>query len=140
MALRYYFTFEQDWRKAPLAFWVHRPDPASKTACLPPVPRPVLHRGYLFLHVEFAGIDLVFSAPPQLDHFIEVLSAKPMPTSRQLALKRGAPVGPNSHWLSRLPAKLKAPRERSRLVNVLRRIQFEIARSDPLGDWSAHSM
>jgi hypothetical protein len=70
----------------------------------------------MVLHVDAADIDLQFSSLVQLDHFIEVMMAKPLPTSRQLSRKRELPVGPNSHWLSRLPAKLKAPKERAKLV------------------------
>lgn len=126
MTIKYHFTFEKDWRSAPVAFWVHVPVPNTEKACDPPAPEPILHRGFLFLHVELEGVDLQFSAPAQLDHFIEVLSTKPLPTSSQLSLRRGVPVGPNSHWLSRLPAKLKTPRVREKVVRVLRNVRAEV--------------
>ena len=66
---------------------------------------------------------LQFSAPAQLDHFIEVLASKPLPTSRQLSSRRGLPVGPNGHWLSRLPARLKATRKRAKLVHALQSLR-----------------
>jgi hypothetical protein len=68
---------------------------------------------------------------PQLDHVIDVLSRKPLPTSRQLSLRRGARFGPNGHWLSRLPAELKAPRKRAKLVQVLRAVRAQVAESWP---------
>jgi len=128
MTTAYHFTFEKDWRSAPVAFWVHVPVPNTERECEPPVPDPIPHKGYAFLHVEVDGIDLQFSSPAQLDHFIEVLDTKPLPTSRQLSSRRGLPVGPNGHWLSRLPAKLKSPRRREELVGVLRRIRASVVR------------
>lgn len=119
----YYFTFEKDWRQAPLAFWVHVPAPGRADQWQPPVPRPIPHRGFVFLRVVFGAHELLFSSPAQLDHCIAVLAAKPLPTSRQLSARRGAAYGPNGHWLSRLPARLKSPRVRERLVGVLRAVR-----------------
>lgn len=128
MTLAYHFTYEKDWRSAPVAFWVHVPVANADSDCFPPEPQPVPHKGYVFLHVDVGGVDLQFSAPAQLDHFIEILSCKPLPTSRQLSSRRGLPVGPNGHWLSRLPAKLKAPRTREKLVHELRNIRSAVVR------------
>ncbi|MBI3712153.1 MAG: hypothetical protein HY253_04205 [Burkholderiales bacterium] len=122
----YFFSYEKDWRKAPLAFWVHVPIPGTDRLCSPPAPEEIPHKGYLFLHVEFEAHDFVFSSPAQLDHFIDVLASKPLPTSTQLSLRRGQPVGPNSHWLSRLPATVKSPRRREKLVDLLRAIRVDV--------------
>jgi len=131
MAATYHFTFEKDWRTAPVAFWVHVPIPDTEKEYKPPAPVPIPHMGYSFLHVEVDGFDLQFSAPAQLDHFIDVLSSKPLPTSRQLSSKRGLPVGPNGHWLSRLPAKLKTPRKREKLVRLLRHVRERVVQPGP---------
>lgn len=126
-----YFSFEKDWRAVPLAYWVHVPVPGLEDSYDPPVPQAVPHRGYVVLHVEFERHDLVFSAPAQLDHFIEVLATTPLPTSRQLSARRGPSVGPNGHWLSRLPAALKSPRTREKLVQALRTIRAQVVTSGP---------
>ncbi len=120
------FTYEKDWRTAPVAFWVHVPVPGSTGACDPAAPVAIPHLGYAFLRVEFDSHELHFSALAQLDHFIEVLSRKPLPTSRQLSSRRGLPIGPNGHWLSRLPSELKSPRKRGKLVNVLGAIRSQV--------------
>jgi hypothetical protein len=122
MTPRFHFTFEPDWRSAPLAFWVHKPRPDSKTEFDPPAPPPVPHRGFAFLRVEFGVHELVFSAPEQVQHFISVPETKPLPTTRTLASRRGLPVGPNGHWLSRLPAELKSPRTRIVLTQHMRKV------------------
>jgi hypothetical protein len=124
-----YFTFENDWREAPLAFWVHIPVPGTETLCNPPAQVKIPHKGYQVLHVELDAHDLRFSSLVQLDHFIEVLARKPLPTSRQLASRRCLPVGPNGHWLSRLPAALKSPRNREKLVLAMRSVREKVASS-----------
>lgn len=137
MTPRFHFTFEPDWQTAPLAFWVHVPVAGSDTECVPSAPVEVLHKGFMVLHIDAADVDLQFSSLAQLDHFIEVMAAKPLPTSRQLSRKRGLPLGPNSHWLSRLPAKLKAPKERARLVSRLQAAREQLS---PLGgSWHSYS-
>jgi len=131
MRTLFHFTFEPDWRTAPLAFWVHVPTVGSTTDYVPDAPTAVLHRGFPVLHVSVADVDLQFSALAQLDHFIDVMDAKPRPTSRQLSRKRAPTVGPNGHWLSRLPATLKSPREQARLVGTLRAVREQLV---ALGD------
>ncbi len=125
MSARYHFSYQPDWRAAPVAFWVHRPVDGSD-AFDPPAPRAIPQKGFAFLHVEFDATELWFSAPAQLDHFIDVLSKKPLPTSRALSSARGSRVGPNDHWLSRLPARLKSPRHRMRLVDALKAIRADV--------------
>lgn len=137
MAANFYLAFEPNWRTAPLAFWVHVPVAGTPGMYVPNAPTPVQHKGYVFLYVEKGEFELRFSSLAQLDHFIEVMETKPLPTSRQLSHRRGAPLGPNSHWLSRLPAKLKTPRERGKLVAELKDIRLKLA---PLGDnWHSFS-
>lgn len=131
----FHFTYEKDWRSAPVAFWVHVPVPGTKDVCDPPAPLPIPHRGYPFLRVAFESHELQFSAIAQLDHFIDILSRKPLPTTRQLSSLRGLPVGPNGHWLSRLPAALKSPRKREKLVQALRAVRVQVA-----GSWSDLSL
>jgi hypothetical protein len=135
MALRFYFTMEPDWRTAPMAFWVHIPEAAG--AWVPPAPTLIPHHGYAFLHVDVGDVDLQFSAMPQLEHFIDVIGRKPLPTSRQLSVRRGGAAGPNSHWLSRLPARLKSPKFRAVLARELQTIRQQIVASNC--SWAAAS-
>ena len=119
------FTFESDWRSAPLAFWVHIPMSEPPHTWMPIAPAEVLHKGFPTLRVELGQHELRFSSPAQLMHCIEVLSTTPLPTTRQLSVKRGTRAGPDGHWLSRLPAKLKSPRKRAQVVEVLRNVYAE---------------
>jgi hypothetical protein len=119
MGSKFHFTFEADWRSAPGAFWVHVPVEGKQGSFAPSAPLAVPHKGYAMLHVEFNAHELVFSSLAQLEHYIEVLSKTPLPTSRQLSLASGVKTGPNQHWLSRLPASLKSPKSRPSLVKAL---------------------
>lgn len=119
MRARFTFTYEKDWLGAPVAYWVHIADPEHPGAFVPPAPVPVPHRGYVFLRVEYGPHEFVFSSPEQLRHVIEVLSTKPLPTTRALSARRGSGAGPNRHWLSRLPSELKPPLARALLVRHL---------------------
>lgn len=91
------FSFEKDWRFAPLAFWVHLPNAPGGAGWAPPAPQPVPQRGYVCLRVRYLEYELLFSAPAQLDHCIAILASRPMPTSRQLSQRRAAAAGPNGH-------------------------------------------
>ncbi len=89
------------------------------------------------MYVDAADIYLQFSFLAQLDHFIEVMAAKLLPTSRPLSKKRALAVGPNSHWLSPLRAKLKVPKEWAKLVSRLQAVREQ---SSPFGDaWHSYS-
>jgi hypothetical protein len=131
MKLRHRFTWEADWRTAPMAYWVHIPVADALGAFDPPAPLPVPHQGHRFLRVEFGQHELVFSSPAQFQHLIDVLSTSPLPTSRQLSAARGDTAGPNSHWLSRFPADLKSPRTREALVRQLKVLRKELLLSRP---------
>jgi hypothetical protein len=114
-------TFERDWLFAPVAWWVHIPQ--GDGIWTPPAPRAIPHKGFAVLNVALGTHTLRFSSPAQLAHVIDVLATTPLPTSRQLSVKRGASVGPNGHWLSRLPSELKSTRRRAEVVLALRAAQ-----------------
>lgn len=136
MTSLFYFTLEPDWRTAPVAFWVHVTIAGSTTECVLSGPVEVLHKGFMVLHVGAADLDQQFSSLAQLDHFIDVVGAKLLPTSRQLPRKRALPVGPNKHWLSRLPAKLKGLKEREKLVSRIQAVRDQLS---PLaGSWHSY--
>jgi hypothetical protein len=120
----YWVEYAETWRNAPLAYWVHIEQdgemwPGSRQF-LPPAPIPIPHKGYPVLCIEFEDTVLRFTSEPQMREFVRVLEQVPLPTTRRLSLERCNNYGPNSHWLSRLPAKLKSPKVRARLVEMMR--------------------
>lgn len=116
----YYFSFQEDWKFSHAAYWVHIPVGGDGGQFAPPAPLPIPHKGYPFLHAQFEASTLTFSSLAQLDHYIDVLATVPLPTTRRLSELRDGGMGPNSHWLSRLPGTLKSPKKRPALVETLK--------------------
>ena len=78
------------------------------------------------LVVEFGRETLEFSSREQLNHFEEVLSMSPLPTSRRLSALRGTTARTNGHWLSRLPAALKRTKQRALLLRALKQLPLDV--------------
>jgi hypothetical protein len=116
-------TFSKAFQPSPVSFWVHHHRDADNWTASqkfdPPLPKPVPGRGWAKLEVEFDGVHLIFSSVEEVRHVIDVLSKNPLPTTRRLSQDRGTTMGPNSHWLSRLPSKAKSLAFRLRLVPFL---------------------
>ena len=120
------------WKTPPISvmtYWVHRAldgeSISRATRFEPPRPGPVGGKGWPVLLVEVDGVELVFTSLAELDTYVDVMSRKPLPSSR--ALSRGFPMGPNSHWLSRLPKKAKTVKHRETAVKYLREIRGAFA-------------
>ena len=115
-----------DWRNEPMAYWVHVEQSGSAWRASesydPPAPRPEGRNGYPVLCIESQGFVFRFSSKEQLAECVQVLSRKPLPTSRRLSALRSGGHGPNSHWLSRLPGHVKAPKVRQRAVDDLQSV------------------
>jgi hypothetical protein len=130
-APRHWIEHTPDWRTEPMAYWVHlEQGPESWHAAEsfdPPAPAPEGRKGFRVLCVEIADVVLRFSSAAQLSECIRVLALKPLPTSRRLSAIRGTGAGPNGHWLSRLPARIKSPKARAQVVRQLRSLVGRVA-------------
>lgn len=108
-----WIEYVDDWRWTPMAYSVHIEQDGMHWALSehfdPPAPAEVPHKGYPVLCVDADGIVLRLSSEAQLKECIRILSMKPLPSSLGLSARRGTGAGPNSHWLSRLPARIKDP-------------------------------
>jgi hypothetical protein len=115
-----------DWRDEPMAYWVHVEQAGtpwrSSEHYDPPAPQPEGRSGYPVLCVESQGFVFRFSSKEQLAQCVDILARKPLPTSRRLSVLRSGGHGPNSHWLSRLPGRVKSPKIRQRAVEDLRSV------------------
>lgn len=121
--IRHWIEYIPDWRQAPMACWVHVPQPGQTRKqpirYRPEPPAPIPHLGYALVCMEFGRFVLCFSSRPQIEECIRILSQKPLPPAHCLAARLGYKGGLKEHWLSRLPARLKAPRPRDKLVKAL---------------------
>jgi len=114
---KFWIEYHPDWLAAPMAVWVHKRvgegfEPAAPAREL---------AGYPFYFVRSCGFVFCFSSRAQLDHAIEILGRKLLPTSLELSRRMGSDWGPNQHWLSRLPGDLKGWKKRRRIVTDLER-------------------
>lgn len=106
-----------------MTFWIHAAtDGKPMHQALqfdPPAPKPVPGRGWPIYFVEFDGFTFRFASLLELDACVATLSQKLLPTARRLSALRGTTMGPNSHWLSRLPKGTKSWRYREPAVAYL---------------------
>jgi hypothetical protein len=112
---------------------------AAADEYVPDAPPHVPHKGFAVLCVSTNGVVLRFSSKAQLEECIRVLAMKPLPTSKRLSALRGTNAGPNQHWLSRLPAAVKSPRVRARVVEALRRVHMVTAAPNPSIEQTSYS-
>jgi len=110
---------------SPVSYWVHygmdeHDRPYSQCDdYTPPFPPKDPVKGYPYLLVTVIGFELEFASSLELDHCIEILMQRNLPTTTYLSEQRGTGQGPNSHWLSRLPSELKSWSKRERIVAAL---------------------
>ena len=113
----------------PISFWVHKHIDHDiwiyASEFEPPLPKPIPCKGYPFLIVNILGAELVFASIEEVEHFLEVMRQKNLPTTWRLSRQRVDNYGPNSHWLSRLPATLKPWSKRERLLPVVEKALVE---------------
>ena len=92
-----------DYRDGPwissLTPWVHKGVDApywKATVFDPPMPRAMQGKGWPVWIVEHRGRELVFASMQEIEHAIDILSRKILPSTRDL----GKPYrAVNSHWL-----------------------------------------
>ena len=129
-APKFWLEYTSDWRNEPMAYWVHIPQDDTNwnkaTDFIPAAPKPEGKKGFPVLCVEIADMVFRFSSRAQIKECIRVLSTKPLPSSIRLSVLRGTGVGPNSHWLSRLPASVKSPKGRQLAVQKLSLVADQI--------------
>ena len=99
-----------------MTYWVHR-KVGRWDRFNPPRQEAVPGRGFPVMWVEIDGFEFEFASLAEIEACIEVLGRRLLPRTLDLSHERRA--GPNSHWLSRLPARVKPWRYRERAVRYL---------------------
>nr|WP_042296787.1 hypothetical protein [Nonlabens ulvanivorans] len=74
--------------------------------------------------IELDGFRFSFTSEAQFEEFKTIMARKLLPTTMELSSKRPGRKGPNSHWLSRLPAKTKPWKYREKLIKYCNQIDF----------------
>jgi len=115
--------FTEEYKPSPLSFWVHKHLdnevwPHAKQY-EPALPTGIPTKGFPRLIVDALGVELDFASVEEVEHFLDIVSQKNMPASTQLSQKREVTYGPNGHWLSSLPAKLKPWSKREKYIKTV---------------------
>jgi len=121
---KYWVEYVQEYCPSPVSVVVHRPLDceywSGATQYDPPLPAPDIGKGYRVYKVEVKGYELSFSSTAELEHCIDVLSQRHLPTTRSLTERSWLGKGrQHLHWLSKLPGALKPYKERHEIVRLL---------------------
>ena len=117
----WWIEYRQEWRQSPMTCWVHMPvvslagNPTAEIE--PPLPRPIIGKGYPIYFVTAGRFTFQFSSLYELEQCVETLSQKVLPPT--ILEHNGIQYYANSHWLSRLPGKVKSWRYRQKAIKVL---------------------
>jgi len=120
---KHWVAFQDTQPCCPMTSWVHRsvdekPWFQAQT-CEPPRQTAVPGKGFPVFKVEFDGFTFEFSSIEEIKVCIETLSKRVLPRPIDLCRDLGTSSGPNSHWLSRLPANVKSWSYRQKAVTYL---------------------
>ena len=125
-----------------MSFWVHIETDGKhwyeSAAFDPPIPKAIPGRGWPIFYVEFDGFIFSFASLAEIDVCISTLSKKLLPTTRQLSAERGTMMGPNRHWLSRLPKETKPWRYRQRAIRYLAAAREDFVKELAIPTWTSH--
>lgn len=129
---RHWVEYGDAWAAGPLSFWVHVEvdgRPWNRAARFdPPLPGPVPGRGYARFYAEVEGFTFYFASLEEVRACIRVLGQRVLPTTVREASERRGGVGPNPHWLSRLPSRLLPWRRRQKIVRYLKEAYADFRR------------
>lgn len=136
---KHFVKFLKEWKPSYATYWVHiEVPPVNLSQTLdhtPALQKSIKGLGYPRFFIIYDGLELEFSSLEEIEHYIQILSKKNLPTTLSLTKIRKdlTPkivsfepyrsqwyVGPNKHWLSRLPAKFKPWSFREGLVKYLK--------------------
>jgi hypothetical protein len=122
---KYRIEYSETWKNVPMAFWVHKEIDGQPwydaKEFSPPAPIKDINGNYKIYNVEIDGFTFIFSSKEQIEECINILSKKLLPSTIELSKSRTENLGPNSHWLSRLPENVKNWKYRQKAVKYLKK-------------------
>lgn len=126
--MKYWIEYTEQYEQSPLSFWVHYPVErgipwVEAKKYVPSLPNKVIGKGYILYKVEHKGSVLVFSSLEEIEHCIEVLSKKVLPTTRNLANQSWVEGYQHLHWLTKWPSHIKKEKDRAKIIALLRKVK-----------------
>ena len=108
---KHWIEYTEKRMASPISYWVYIEKDSQywyqATEFDPPLPRAIPGEGYPYYYVEIDGFTFRFASLAEIDHCIDILSRKLLPTTLSLREARDTTLL-NKHWLSRLPGKVKS--------------------------------
>lgn len=121
---RNWIQYQDTAPSTPMTYWVHDEELGDDgiSGFNPPKQEPIPGKGYPLFHVECDGFTFIFASPAEIRECIKVLNEKILPQTigKPVPGSSTPPGWANSHWLSRLPAKVKSWKYRQKAVVYLR--------------------
>jgi hypothetical protein len=124
---RFWIEYRPTRTHSPMTYWVHREADGKlwyeSQVHDPPLEPAVSGKGFPLFFVEYREFTFMFASLAELRVAIKTLGRKLLPTTIRLPEERGGGVGrigPNQHWLSRLPGAVTSWRYREPAVEYLR--------------------
>ncbi len=124
---KFWIEYSDQYKPSPLSSWVHAPVDHEQwlyaTEYDPPLPKQVSGKGYAIYKIEVRGWVLEFSSKEEIEHCIDILSNRNLPTTNQLANKSWCKGYQHKHWLTKLPGALKTVKNRMQIVKLLGKVK-----------------
>ncbi len=120
----WHIEYTETYTATPMSFWVHKHLDHEIWSYAkefdPSLPNAIPCKGYPVLVVNALGVELKFASIVEAEHFLDVISQKNMPSTQQLSHERNEKFGPNRHWLSRLPSRIKPWSKREKIIPLIK--------------------
>jgi hypothetical protein len=124
---RYHIVYHETWKQSPLSFWVHRAVGGTTwhqaAAFDPPFPPPIPGKGYPYYLIEVDGFTFAFASIEEIDHCMTTLRQRHLPDTTRETEERG--TGPGSHWLNKLPRKVRTWKYREKAIRYMTKIRTD---------------
>ena len=124
--------YSQQRKFSPISWWVHQAINNKKTEWRhsenyePPFPKPVVLKGFPYLIVSVGNFDLEFASSYEVEHCINILSQKNLPSTKSMVCPNFTTYKGYNHWLASFPAYLKSWKLRQKTVNLLAQALAEV--------------
>jgi len=124
---KYWIDYSDSFSPSPLSFWVHKPLDAEVWSDAvefePPMSSKVIDKGFPEFKIEHKRHILVFSSLDEIEHCINVLSKKVLPTTNELANSSWMEGYQHLHWLTKWPGDIKSYKDRIAIVKLLEKLK-----------------
>lgn len=125
--MKYWIEQTKRYKKSPLSIWVHRPVGSNiwleANEYNPPLPIKGINNLFSIFKIEHKGVEFSFSSLEEIEHCIEVLAKKILPTTNELANNSWLKGYQHLHWLTKWPSDLKSFKDRQKIVNLLVKVK-----------------